>query len=329
VKCSNYDAAEVKRAVEEAISLIGGLNDVVKSGDRIGIKPNLTTNHSGEAGVTTHPAVVSALIDCFRKITSGKITIMEGAGGANTADAFKDQGWVELSKNKNCRLVDLNHPVPYPTFVVCRIPGGGLAFRELTFNRAFKDIDVFVSVAKLKVHELAGITLTVKNQFGSVPMDAYGNMERAKWQLHKDDPWRSMPCAINDINACNPINLAVVDGVIGLEGGAGLWNPAARAKNTGLIIIGKNAVAVDAVGTVLMGYDPEADYPDPPFEAAENHLRIARDLGLGPTDLKKIDIRLGKGIRKLSDAASPFSISYSRADIPAEFKLEKVSRLKP
>jgi len=329
VRCTSYNPEEVKKAVEEAVSLIGGLDDIVRPGDRIGIKPNLTTDHPGESGVTTHPEIISALIDCLRKITKGEIIIMEGSGGADTMEVFKNQGWVKLCRKKGVKLVDLNHPAPYADFGTCRVPGGGLVFQELAFNKILKGIDVFVSAAKLKVHELAGVTLCLKNQFGSVPIEIYGKPERAKMELHGEDPWYRVPRAINDINLANPINLALIDGVIGLEGGAGLWNEAASPKKSGVIILGKNAVAVDAVGTILMGYNPRSDYPVEPFKVSENHLRIACDLGLGPTDLNEIELKLGKGIKRLSDLVSFYSISYARYEIPTDFRPEKVNRLLP
>lgn len=92
VKCKSYELNEVKSAVDEAVKLIGGLEGIIKPGDVVGIKPNLTGNVPAELGVTTHPNIVLALVDSIRKITSGEIIIMEGSGGCNTWDAFRDLG---------------------------------------------------------------------------------------------------------------------------------------------------------------------------------------------------------------------------------------------
>jgi len=327
VKCESYEETEVNKAVEEAIQLIGGIQDIIKPGDRVGIKPNITTNNSGRSGVTTHYRIAEALIKQIKKITNGKITVMEGAGGANTSEAFKKLGWSGLCDRENCNLVDLNHCAPYADFVVYRVPGGGLVFNELSFNKVFEEIDVFISCSKMKVHDLTGITLCLKNQFGSVPMDVYGNPEKAKFNLHGDDPWSRVPRAINDINACNPINLAVIDGVVGLEGGAGLWNSKAAVKHSKILIIGKNAVAVDAVGTMLMGYNPQEDYPNAPFYVSENHLKIAEKLGLGPCNPAKINIKFGKGIKKLSDVVQFYDLNCARYDIPQDFKPKEVKKI--
>lgn len=84
---------------------------------------------------------------------------------------------------------------------------------------------------------------------------------------------------------------------------------------------------MDAVGTFLMGYDPGAEYPKEPFCSSQNHLIIARDLGLGPIDLGKIDIRLGKGVSRLEELVTLYSVSYARYNIPADLKPEKVNRI--
>ena len=53
-----------------------------------------------------------------------------------------------------------------------------------------------------------------------------------------------------------PIDLAIVDGVETIRGGEGTWNPGVEMIDPGVLIAGKNAVCVDAVGMSMMGYDP-------------------------------------------------------------------------
>jgi len=326
VKCNSYDLNEVRRAMDEAIGLIGGLGDIIKPGDIVGIKPNLCDNTPSEWGVTTHVNIVLALIEQIRKITNNEIIIMEGTGASPTSDCFRDLGWKEIERN-GCALLDLNHPFPHTEFGTYTIPGGGLHFKELRLNKEIEKVDIFISVAKLKMHSSAGITLTLKNQFGVPPRDIYAPEGTSKMMLHGQDPRYDLPKVINDINACNPIDLGIVDGVIGLEGGEGYWIPTASRRASHLLIVGKNAVAVDAVGTFLMGYDPTAEYPNPPFINTQSHLRIARDLGLGPTDLNKIDIRLGKGIKNLKDMVVKYGLPWQNPDIPADFKPDEVKRI--
>jgi uncharacterized protein (DUF362 family) len=82
----------------------------------------------------------------------------------------------------------------------------------------------------------------------------------------------------------------VIDGIKTVGGSEGPWNRDLHAMSPGLLIGGKNPVATDAIAVAAMGFDPSADYPNPPFLRAENHLNIARQLGLGSNRLDDIEI---------------------------------------
>jgi uncharacterized protein (DUF362 family) len=65
----------------------------------------------------------------------------------------------------------------------------------------------------------------------------------------------------------------------------------------GLIIAGRNAVATDAVGTAVMGYDPRTPRMTHPFDKGDNFLLLAEQAGLGSADPAQIDVR-GLSIEK-------------------------------
>src|SRR5947208_487122 len=56
-----------------------------------------------------------------------------------------------------------------------RVPGGGLLFPYYLLNHSYEDTDVYVSLAKLKNHATAGVTLALKNSFGVTPNSLYGD----------------------------------------------------------------------------------------------------------------------------------------------------------
>src|SRR5260370_16840428 len=55
------------------------------------------------------------------------------------------------------------------------VPKGGHMFRAFDLNHSYEDCDVFVSIAKLKEHATAGVTLSMKNCFGITPCTIYGD----------------------------------------------------------------------------------------------------------------------------------------------------------
>jgi uncharacterized protein (DUF362 family) len=75
-----------------------------------------------------------------------------------------------------------------------------------------------------------------------------------------------------------------------VRGGEGPWLPGLEKMTPGVIIAGRNAVNVDAVGMAVMGYDPYAERGTSPFIRGDNSLRLAEEAGIGTRDLKRIEV---------------------------------------
>jgi uncharacterized protein (DUF362 family) len=115
------------------------------------------------------------------------------------------------------------------------------------FPQTLYDVDLLVSMPKLKTHHWAGVTLSLKNMFGVVPGSVYG---WPKNLLH----WQGIHNSIVDINSSLPVRqFAIVDGIVGMEGNGPLQGD---AKKAGVLIFGEDTVAVDATAARLMNIDP-------------------------------------------------------------------------
>jgi uncharacterized protein (DUF362 family) len=86
----------------------------------------------------------------------------------------------------------------------------------------------------------------MKNLFGMMPGLAYGWPKNV---LHR----AGIVGSILDINAAVKPHLAIVDGVIGMEGDGPIMG---TPKHSGVLVIGTNFPAVDATTARLMGIDP-------------------------------------------------------------------------
>lgn len=288
VRASSYQRQEIFSAVSRALSLVEGLDDLIHPGARVGIKVNLTElGHTAEEGITTSPLIVEALITEVQKAGASKVWVLEGLG--QVPDGFVRQGFTSVASRTGAQLVDTDRS-PAGGFISLAT-GSQLVYPRVTLHPLYTDLDVFISVAKMKCHELTGVTLSLKNLVGILPTPLYSGGASWRVLLHGQDPWRRIPRIIIDLATTRPIHLAVIDGVIGLERGAGSWNPRTRPVPSGVIIVSKNAVAADAVATALMGFDPQAQYPVSPFVNAENHLRLAEAFQLGPSSLARIEVR--------------------------------------
>src|SRR5215471_13780594 len=118
--------------------------------------------------------------------------------------------------------------------------------KELYLPKTVLGVDFLVSMAKLKTHHWAGVTLSMKNLFGIVPGSCYGWPKNV---LH----WAGIDGSILDINAAARPDFAIVDGVLGMEGNGPIQG---TPKACGVLVFGDDPVAVDATCCRIMGFNP-------------------------------------------------------------------------
>jgi uncharacterized protein (DUF362 family) len=299
-RVDSYDRTLIRQQVEALLDGIGGLGDVVGLGDRVAIKVNLTggTAYDGASGLpgtesfVTHPEVVRALGELLWDAGAGELLIVEAV---YEWDSYRRWGYEDVAAALGATLIDLNSPAPYADFASTPVGGGAFVYDSFFFNHVLEEVDAFVSVAKMKCHWYAGVTASIKNLVGLVPVASYrlGEDHLYRSALHgpTDEETRTrLPRVITDLVRARPIDLALIDGVRTAEGGEGPWIGCFNPVQPGVVIAGKNAVATDAVAAAAMGFDPAADYPAAPFLRGESHLNLAHGLGLGTNRLGEIGV---------------------------------------
>jgi hypothetical protein len=112
---------------------------------------------------------------------------------------------------------------------------------------------------------------------------------------HSRDATVRVPHIVADICAARPIHLAIIDGITSVSGGEGPWCQDVNGMKftaPGVLIVGLDPVATDAVGTAVMGYEnPRATRGTKPFGFCDNHLLLGEQAGVGIADLTRIDVR--------------------------------------
>jgi uncharacterized protein (DUF362 family) len=298
-RLANYDRSAVRQQVRNLIDDLGGLGDIIGPGDRVAIKVNLT----GGAGVPplpgvtavesyiTHPEVVRALGELVRDAGAGQVFIVEGVYDAQSYPLW---GYEEVAQALNATLIDLNVPQPYADFVSVPVGNDWFVYDAYTVHPLLQEVDAFVSVAKMKCHWSCGITLSMKNLIGMVPVTRYrcgpDHLYRSDFHACDGDFSLRLPGAVVDLNRVRPIHLALIDGIKTAEAGEGPWIQGIGPAQPGLLVAGKNAVATDAVTAAVMGFEPAAAYPSAPFLRSQNHLSLASQSGLGPHRLEDIQV---------------------------------------
>lgn len=301
-RATTYDRKLIREHVETMLDGLGGLGDVISNGDRVAIKTNLTggTGVRPLAGVSaiesyiTHPEIVRALGELARDAGAREILIVEAIYDWGSYQLW---GYEEVAESLDATLIDLNDTDPYTDFAKTPVPDGGRIYEQFTFNHVLEDVDVFMSVAKMKCHWCCGVTHTMKNLIGLVPAKHYrlSNQHNHRSAFHgPSDDYESagtrLPRIILDLNQARPIHLGLIDGVKTTEAGEGPWIEGIAPVEPGVLFAGKNPVATDAVATAAMGFDPAADSLVEPFVRSDNHLQMAYELGLGTNQLEDIEI---------------------------------------
>ena len=310
-RVQTYDRATIESQMQTLIDQLGGLGDVVKPGDSVAIKTNLTggvfsgrlNGVTAEESFVTHPEVVRALVKQVQAAGAKEIFIVEAV---YEWESYREWGYEDIASDLGVKLIDLNDSKPFADFVEMSVGPDSHIFKNFTFNSILKDVDVFMSVSKMKNHYLAGVTHTLKNLYGLVPYRFYRLNEQDKYRsgFHGTETQtrQRLPRIIVDINRARPIHFSLIDGIRTTQGGEGPWISSITPIEPGVLIAGKNAVATDAVATAVMGHDPLDDYPDSPFVRCDNHLNLAAQAGLGTNRLDEIDV-LGA---QISDVRASF-----------------------
>lgn len=327
-KCATYGPA-VQSTLATMFDQLGGLERLVK-GKFIAIKLNLTGSPAEPLkgmpmGMTTwvHPDVVGATVSLLGKAGARRIRLVESTAHATKSfeEFIADAKWSPhefASAASGVEFENTNYAGPSGKYARLMVPGSGLLFKAYDVNRSYEDCDVYVSLAKLKEHSTAGVTLSMKNSFGLPPLTIYGTgagvdeparvTKGPRLMLHDGsrqpsrtafsendpksprDPGYRVPRVTVDLAAARPIHLAIIDGISTVAGGEGPWVKTCRPVHAGALVAGTNCVTTDAVGTALMGFDPMAERGAAPFEKSDSTLMLAEQIGLGTRDLKRIEV---------------------------------------
>lgn len=240
------------------------------SGKTVMIKPNLVNSKVSTSGATTDPQVVRAVVDLALQAGAAKVIIAEGGVGIPPAN-FTPCGYDFFSSyDPRVQLMDFaNEPVS-----LGKVPNG-MTYQALYLpSPAIQPGLILISVAKMKTHVDAMVTLSMKNLFGLPSPSRY----KVVHQLARmDGHLRGIDESIVDVNLARPISFSVIDGIWGMEGQGPLSGTPIQVN---LVLAGINPVAVDRVALEVMGFQ----------QNAVPHLYYAAARGLGPGDLSNVTV---------------------------------------
>jgi len=272
----------------------GGLAAWLGPGRTVLLKPNLVSPHPPEDAVTTHPAVVEAVARLCRECGVHNLWIGDSPAGVhNDAVLWERTGMRKVASRTGAEL---------RSFAVRDLKSVSCGAERVPVPAWLDEVDVIVSLPKLKTHALTGLTCATKNVFGLVVGEAK-SMAHARHASPE-----SMSSFLAGVYGRLRPHLTIVDAVVAMEG-EGPTN--GRPREVGVILAGSDAAAVDAVCARVLGMPPEA----------VPMLRRIRESELGETRLARI-VTVGDGVARLDKVRLKPSMARWLQRIPAPvFKL--------
>lgn len=262
--------ADYAKVTEEAIKNAGGLEDIVKKGDTVIIKPNICTYAEAGSGKITDYRTVQKIVDMVNGLGASRIIIAEGT---IAGDAFSSSflGINMYDTIKGVELFNLNGCNEEECYELK--PEKSLTGKALFIPMIYMDADVVINVAKLKTHfqPEAVVSLSLKNSFGVPPGQIYGT--GSKNGLHA----LGLKEAIVDINKIRKPDFSIIEGIVGGQGNGPLNNEPVKSE---IIFAGRDPVALDTAALNFMGFTVE--------DVA--HVKLAGEEKLGISDLGSIKI---------------------------------------
>jgi uncharacterized protein (DUF362 family) len=166
------DPAAITKA---ALVALGGMKRFVKSGDDVIIKPNICVNYrTPEYAATTNPTVVATLVSLCLEAGAQQVRVMDTPFPGIPADIAYQVSEIGQAVEAAGGAMEVMSPVK---FVTTLIPDG----KDLTEWEVYQDVldtDVLINVPIAKTHNLARLSLGIKNLLGVItkPNQIHSNL---------------------------------------------------------------------------------------------------------------------------------------------------------
>lgn len=284
-RCVDYEKEHVRKAVYQAINGIDSNRDRIARGSKVLVKTNLLMKKRPDEAVTTHPAVIEAIVRYLQELDC-KVIIGDSPGGPYTEwslkSIYKASGMADVAERTGCEL-------NYDTSVIEISNPYAKKLKNMQMIKIAKDVDYVISAAKMKTHGMMTYTGAVKNLFGVIP-----GLVKADYHLRMNSVDNFAEHLIDICEAVRPV-FSIIDAVEGMEGNG----PSAGIKrHVGLILASDNPYALDTAASYIMGMEP-LKVPT---------IKAARDRNLFSGNIEDLCI---EGIQLSDIKIPPFKLPHS------------------
>lgn len=252
--------------VERALKPLGGLEQFVKRGDRVVVKPNISWDRTPEQGANTHPEIVKSLVQQCLDCGAKRVLLFDNT--CNDARRCYKKSGIQAAvesigdSRAKCLFMDKKKFVPVQI-------ENAKSIKKFEFYKDAlpTECDCYINLPVAKNHVLAKLTLGLKNIMGIIG----GN----RGEIHKD-----MGPRIADLNLVVTPHLSIIDATRILLRNGPTGGNVDDVKVLDTLIASADPVAADAYATTLFDLKPEDI----------SSTVAGAKLGLGEIDLTKVKI---------------------------------------
>lgn len=269
------DKSDIARAIDAALAKVPELDRLVRD-QVVAVKPNETYADEKDRTGVTQPDTLRAVLRSLKRFAPRELVVTGGAGAGETDEIFRVAGLMDVVEQEQVTFFDHNRP-PFQEVALAYRPEQDVQGpqKSVMVNPRVLEYQTLISLAQLKLHQTATVTLSLKNIAMSYPAaDFYGHPR--KKEEHENHFFDDMHSFIAAMVKRFPIRLAIVVGHPAMIATGPLGG---HAVETGLVIASTDPVAADVVGAKLLGFGPQA----------VRHLWEAGRLGLGETKTDRME----------------------------------------
>ena len=253
------------RTCSEAVEYAFAAFPLAVKGKSVVVKVNaIRACDPDNSAIVTHPALLKAVIDKLETLGPKRIVVGDSVGTesyGNSRQVFDTTGLIAAAGphyrnlSLNLKMVDVERPFQ----------------RRVAVLKDVLEADVYISLAKMKTHGMTMLSGALKNNYGLL-----AGAQKSWYHYYSGRPELFAEILIEMYRLRIP-DLVIMDGILAMEG-YGPCSPESRRVNK--VLASDDAVALDAVIARMMGFEKD-EVP---------YLRIARERGIGETDLDAIEI---------------------------------------
>ena len=260
--CADYSETACRAAIAEIAEKTPLLQNIA-AGTKIAVKVNLITLMKPEKAGTTHPALLSALVE-YLHARGAEVVIGDSPGGVFNK-AYLERVYHATGMTETGAALNYDFSVKTAQF-----PEAAAA-KDFEYTGYLDNADLIINFCKLKTHGMMTMSCAVKNMFGTIP----GLTKPAYHYRFPDYP--SFANMLIDLNEYFRPALNIVDAVIGMEGNG---PTAGTPRQIGAVLASESPYTLDLVCAKLIGLT-ENDVPT---------LTAASERGLAPHTAEEVTV---------------------------------------